>query len=272
MKTLKILIFGITFLLISCSSFRNSSNPFKLSMRTVNDIKLKKSKHVTIYDYSEENIKYFLNNGYIIKAKSAFRNRLVNISGVELAAKEIGSDVALYKREYAGTTSGVNVISWYVPGETYTVKSSTIGTVNASGYGNATIVGSNGYEVRSSSSNVNGTYKSNTKTTIQGPGKYENYSVPYSFDYYNQYAVFLVKDEDVLDSESKNTKKVVIGKNFKTKYKIPIDSDPITTGSRIIGYIPKNKNILVIEKVNLFFYKIEYKNKIGYIRTDWIDD
>jgi hypothetical protein len=276
MKSIKFIILCLTFMLTSCMSYMNKkANPYYFGMKVINQTKLKKSKEAKIYDYTEDKIKYFLERGYVVKAKSAFRNTFVHLSWAELAAKQMGSDIVLCKREYVGTASGRSVIPWYVPGETYTVTSRTSGSVSANGYGNTTVIGSNGYSIGSSSSSAYGTYNSNTTTTIQAPGKYEYYSVPYSYNYYDQYAVFLVKEQDILDSErreSKNTEKVIIGENYKTKYKIPIDSEPLTSGSKIIGYIPKNKNILVIQKVNQFFYKIEYKNKIGYIRTDWIDN
>jgi hypothetical protein len=268
MKTFKFLVFGITLLLFGCSSYINSSNPFKLSMRTVNDIKLKKSNHVTIYDYTEENVNYFLNMGYVVKAKSAFRNRLVNMSGVELAAKEIGSDVALYKREYVGTASGANVIPWYVPGETYTVKSSTNGSVSANGYGSTTVIGSDGYAVGRSSSSAYGTYNSNTTTTIQAPGRYEYYSIPYSLDYYDQYAVFLVKEQDALEAQNGKTNgnKIEIGQTYQIQDGIGLYTKPISSTSYMKDTSKKGDKVTVIERFT-DFYKVEINGELLYIHT-----
>lgn len=273
MKKLKILAFGVTLLFVGCSSFMNSSNPFKLSMKVVNNVKLKKSNHVTIYDYNEENVKYFLNKGYIVKAKSAFRNRLVHITGVELAAKQIGSDVALYKREYVGTASGVDIIPWYVPGETYTVKSSTKGSVSANGYGSATVIGSNGYAIGSSSSSAYGTYNSNTTTTIQAPGKYEYYSVPYSLDYYDQYAVFLVKVENVLEAENggKKGKKIEIGETYELIDGTALYIKP-NLNSMYMKYTSKKGDKINVIEQNADFYKIEYNGEILFIHASSLYD
>ena len=40
--------------------------------------------------------------------------------------------------------------------------------------------------------------------------------------------------------------------------------------SKIIGYIPKNSEIIVIGKETKGFYKVEYNNKIGYASSQWI--
>ncbi len=256
-----------------------NANPYYFGMKVINQTKIKKSDEAKIYDYTEDNIKYFLERGYVVKAKSAFRNTFVHLSWAELAAKQMGSDVVLCKREYVGTASGRSVIPWYVPGETYTINSKTSGSVSANGYGSATVIGSNGYVIGSSSSSAYGTYNSNTTTTIQGPGRYDYYSVPYSYNYYDQYAVFLVKEQAILDVENKeveknkkNTKTVVVGEYFKTNYKIPVSSQPVFSGAEIIGYIPKNKQILIIEKNGSGFYKVKFKKMTGYVNKDWIED
>jgi hypothetical protein len=194
MKLSKLLVLSLALLLTSCMAYLNqNANPYYFGMKIVDGTKFKKAKSVGTYDYTENNADYFFKRGYVVKAKSAFRNTFVHMSWAELAAKQMGSDVMLCKREYVGTASGTSVIPWYVPGETYTVNSRTSGSVSANGYGSSMVVGSNGYAIGSSSSSAYGTYNSNTTTTIQGPGRYDYYSVPYSYNYYDQYALFLVK-------------------------------------------------------------------------------
>jgi hypothetical protein len=194
MKLSKLLVLSLALLLTSCMAYLNKySNPYYFGMKIIDGTKFKKAKSVGTFDYTENNADYFFKKGYVVKAKSAFRNTFVHMSWAELAAKQMGSDVMLCKREYVGTASGTSVIPWYVPGETYTVNSRTSGSFSANGYGSSMVVGSNGYAIGSSSSSAYGTYNSNTTTTIQGPGRYDYYSVPYSYNYYDQYALFLVK-------------------------------------------------------------------------------
>lgn len=252
------------------SYMNKNANPYYFGMKVVNDIKLKKTKSVAIYDYTEDNIKYFLSRGYVIKAKTAFRNRFVHMSWAELAAKQMGSSVMLCKREYVGTASGTSVIPWYVPGDTYTVNSRTSGSVSANGYGNSMVIGSNGYAVGSSSSSAYGTYNSNTTTTIQGPGRYDYYSVPYSYDYYDQYAVFLVKEQDiqdVLDAKYKKVKikGVDIGATYNLFAGIELFTEPIQSTSYLKYTSKGGDSVKVIEKIN-DFYKIEYKGEVLYMK------
>ena len=267
----------------SCmSNVNKTQNPYYFGMKTLISTKLKKTDQATIYNYSEENLKYFLNNGYVIKAKSAFTNTYVNLSWAELAAKQMGSDVILVKHNYVGTASGRKIIPWYVPGETYTIKSKTIGTINTTANSNTTVIGSSGYAIGQTSTSGQGTYDSNTTTTIQGPDKYQLYSVPYSYDYYDQYAVFLVKENDVIaideniekklySSINPKNKSISIGKSFKTAQSIPINSHPALGEGKIIGYTNKKEKIIILEKSNDRFYKVEFRNEIGYVLASWIE-
>jgi hypothetical protein len=256
-------------------------NPYYFGMKIINQTKLKKSNEAKIYDYTENNIKYFLERGYVVKAKSSFRNIFVDLSWAELAAKQMGSDVVLCKREYVGTASGRSVIPWYVPGETYTINSKTSGSVSANGYSNSTVIGSNGYAIGSSSSSAYGTYNSSTTSTIQSPGRYDYYSVPYSYNYYDQYAVFLVKEQTIIDVETKEYEKIhrttkkkniiEIGRNYKIKAEVPVNNCPGCTESKIVDFTKKGESIFIIEKLDRF-YKVKFRNEICYILKSWLED
>lgn len=246
MKFSKILLFGIALLLTSCMAYMNKNvNPYYFGMKVVDNTKFEKTKSVETYDYTEDNAKYFFQKGYVVKAKSAFRNTFVHMSWAELAAKQMGSDVMLCKRKYVSTASGTSVLPWYVPGETYTINSSTNSRVSINGYGNSTVIGNNGYAVGSSSSSAYGTYNSNTSTTIQGPGRYDYYYVPYSYDYYDQYALFLVK-------------KFYWSNNNTTMYS---KSD---NKSEILEFIDANEWFEILDKKGKFL-KIKYNYNEGYI-------
>ncbi|EKU90318.1 hypothetical protein [Bacteroides oleiciplenus] len=51
-------------------------------------------------------------------------------------------------------------------------------------------------------------------------------------------------------------------------------SDKVTVGDTKIGYIPKNKEIqvLALDTIKYIFYKVQYKNKVGYIHKDVVVD
>lgn len=279
MNLKKTVICLFIFLIVGCKSTVNKTqNPYYFGMTMLNRIDLKKTNKVTIYEYTDDNIKYFLDNGYIIKAKSSFRSTYVKLSWAELAAKQMGSEIILCKNNYVGRENGRKIIPWYVPGETYTINSKTTAAATANSLTNTTYISNKGYGISSSSSKTSATYKSNTTTTIQTPGKYQFYSVPYSYDYYDQYAVFLVKESDVLamansvlnkiDSMKDN---VIIGNNYKTKTSIPISNNPDISESKILGYTSKNEKIIIIEKVNEKFYKVMFRSKIGYVLSSWIE-
>lgn len=191
----KLLLVGLTiFLLTGCMAYMNKNvNPYYFGMTEIDKTDYKKSKNVKSYDYTENNIEYFLQKGYVIKAKSAFRERYVHLSWAELAAKQMGATIMLLDRNYAGKVSGRQALAWRVPGDTYSVTSNTKGNVSYDSNTNAYVVGNNGYAYGSSSTYGNANYNSSTKTTIQGPDKIQYASVPYEHHYYDQYAVFLVK-------------------------------------------------------------------------------
>ena len=194
MKT-KLLLIGIGFFVLSgCGAYLNKNvNPYYFGMKTVDPQIYKKSKDVKWYDYTEDNVKYFLKRGYVIKAKSSFRERYVHSSWAELAAKQMGATVMLTERDYVGSVSGRRTLAWTVPGDTYRVTSNTNGNINYNSNTDAYVYGSSGYAIGNSTTNGNVNYNSSTTTTIQGPDKYRVASVPYENHYYDQYAAFMVK-------------------------------------------------------------------------------
>lgn len=257
MKKVLILL-TILFVFPSCGAYLNKhSNPYYYGMKVIDNSKYKKTKlkNVEIYDYSDSNIEYFLKRGYIIKAKSSFRNTFVDLSWAQLAASQLGSDVILCKRDYVGTASGTMVIPWRIPGETYTSTSTTSGSISLNGYNNTSIVSSNGYyAIGSSSSTINGIHNSTTTTTIRTPDKYQLYSVPYSKDYYDQYAVFLVK------------------KYYQLEYHDYYDGtiyNGTKKNSQNIGTIKPSHYFELLEETGKH-YKIKYNGVIGYLhKNEW---
>jgi hypothetical protein len=194
MKT-KLIIIGIGFFLLSgCGAYMNKNvNPYYFGMTTIDPQIYEKSKDIMSYQYEESSVKYFLKRGYVIKAKSAFREQYVHPSWAELAAKQMGANVMLLQKDYVGTVSGRRTLAWTVPGDTYRVTSNTKGNINYDSNTDAYVYGSNGYGYGNSTTTGNVNYSSSTTTTIQGPDKYRVASVPYQNHYYDQYAVFLVK-------------------------------------------------------------------------------
>ncbi|WP_276855899.1 hypothetical protein [Bacteroides fluxus] len=51
-------------------------------------------------------------------------------------------------------------------------------------------------------------------------------------------------------------------------------SDKVTVGETKIGYIPKDKEVqvLALDTIKYIFYKVQYKNKTGYIHKDVVTD
>jgi len=76
----------------------------------------------------------------------------------------------LIRENYVGSISGRKALSFRIPGEKYHVTSTT--------------------QTSSGRSYV-------TTTTIQKPDQYRYTSVPYTDHYYDYYAVFLVKDNEI---------------------------------------------------------------------------
>jgi len=254
-KLLPLIILSLT--LLNCGAYVNkSSNPYYFGMVTVDKTQYKKIKHknVKIYDYTDSNAEYFLKRGYIIKAKSSFRNTFVDLSWAQLAASQLGSDVLLCKSNYVGTASATTVIPWRVAGETYIATSTTSGNISLNGYSDSSVIGSNGYAFGNSTSNVNGTHSSTTTTTIRTPDKYQLYSVPYSKDYYDQYALFMVKKYYWLS----------LNAYYDGSYYNGIDKN-----SSKIGTIKANHFFEILDETKKY-YKIRYRGIEGYLyKNEW---
>jgi len=250
-----LLLLTITFFFSSCGAYLNKkANPYYFGMNIIDNSKYKKtkSKNVEIYDFSSSNLEYFLKKGYVIKAKSSFRNTFVHLSWAQLAASKLGSDVILCKKDYVGTTSGTMVIPWRIPGETYTATSTTSGNISLTGHSRSSIASSNAYATSNTSSAISGFHSSTTTTTITTPDKYELYTVPYSKDYYDQYALFLVKKyywlpyHDYYDG--------IIYKDAKNN-------------SEKIGTIEPNHYLELLDETR-GHYKIKYNGVIGYLHKN----
>jgi hypothetical protein len=111
------------------------------------------------------------------------------------------------------------------------------------------VVGNGGYAYGSSSVNGNGTYNSSTTTTYTTPGSFSYYAVPYSPDYYDQYAIYLAKKYyrfglDISLLEKKDLK------------------------SRVIITLPGNSWFEVIDKGKMFT-KVVYQGRTGYILSSY---
>lgn len=253
-KPLKYLV--LLFLLSSCGAYMNKNiNPYYFGMTVFDSKKLKKPKDVKIYNYSENNLEYFLSKGYKIKAKSAFRERNVHMDWAKLSSKQLGTPIMLLKDEYVGSVSGRRTLAFRIPGEKYIVTSNTSANLNYNSNTDAYAIGTNGYAYGSSTTTGNANYNSSTRTTIQGPDKYGYKSVPYKNHYYDYYAVYLVKEtEKILKNNSK----------YRVKY------DVETYGEKELNYgkgrISSNQKFVLLERGNNY-YKIKYKGMIRYIGT-----
>ena len=161
----------------------------------------------------------------------------------------IGASVMLYKHQYVGTASGRSVVPFYNPGDTYTVNSRTSGAVSAYGSTTASVFGSGGYAYGSSYSSGYGTYNSNTTTTITTPGSLSYYAVPYSNDYYDQYAIYFVK------------------RYYRFELDIPV-FQKADIKSKTITTVKNNDWFEIISKGNKFT-KISYQGAIGYIFSSY---
>lgn len=252
-----LLLCTLSFTIFSCGAYVNKkANPYYFGLKTLDNTQYKNVNHknVKIYDYTDANTEYFLKRGYIIKAKSSFTDIFVHSSWAQLAASKLGSDVVLCKSNYVGTVSGKRLIPWFVPGETYTVTSSTSGNLSTNSSTNSYAVGNNGYAYGNSTSNGSGTYNSTTVTTVQAPDKYQIYSVPYSNDYYDQYALFMVKKYYWLSDNA----------YYDGSYYNGTDKN-----SSKIGTIKSNQFFEILSETKKH-YKVRYGTVEGYLqKTDW---
>lgn len=193
-KLYPLILLIMSFLFSSCGAYLNKKvNPFHFGMTKIDPQIYKKTKKVNAYVYKENSVKYFLKRGYVIKAKSAFRNRYIHSDWAKLSAKQMGANIVLLDRQYVGSVSGRRALVFKVPGETYRVTSSTNGNIRYDSNTDSYLYGSNwdAYGTSTTSGNIN--HSSTTTTTIQAPDRYQATSVPYQHHYYDHFAVFMVK-------------------------------------------------------------------------------
>lgn len=267
----KIFIFLIL-ILTGCGAYLNKNvNPYYFGMKVFESKKLKKPKEVELYNFNEDNLQFFLKQGYKIKAKSAFREKYVHKDWAVLASKQLGTPIMLLKIEYVGSISGRTTLPFVIPGEEYTVTSNANANLNYNSNTNTTIIGNYGYAIGTSSTYGNATYNSSTTTTIKAPDKYGFKTVQYENHYYDYYAVFLVKDE--INYEKNNSKKynnqigikkAKANSSYYTLYDIDTYSTPYFSNENINGKLKKDSKFLILE-VGVNYYKIKYKEEITYI-------
>lgn len=214
----------VALLLSGCGALLNKGNPYYKYSTIVDEKKYDKvrNKDRSIYEYkgNEEDVEYFLKRGYIVKAKAAFRyNLFIHNDWLELAAKRFGSEVVLASREYAGSRARVRPLTFRVPGEKYHIASET--TVG------------------------NRTYT--TYSTVKMPDKYETSFITTKDNYYDYYAIFLVKKYFTVNDL------VTIYKTRDLEMKV----DSISPGEWF--FIKKEKNNYI---------KVGYKESTGYIYPD----
>ena len=207
--------------------------------------KVRPTKQLSSYDYTDNNVKYFTENGYVMLGYDAIRHTYIGYQEAVNAGCWIGATVMLYKHQYVGTASGTAVVPFYNQGDTYTVNSRTSGSVNTYGSSNASVYGSGGYAYGSSTSRGYGTYNSNTTTTITTPGSFSYYSVPYSNDYYDQWAIYYVK------------------KYYRSEQNISL-FQKASNASKQVGTVQQNVWFEILSKGDKFT-KIKYQGVVGYI-------
>lgn len=206
--------------------------------------KLKKTKSLTTYDLSDQNIDYFTKNGYLLVGKSSFRSVFQGQNYAINAGRAIGAEVMLYKYNYVGTSKGVATIPYYIPGNTYLITTNYSGRSNSNT--NSRYSYNNGYGYGTSTSNSS--YNGNSTTQITEPGTYAYTNVPYSYDYYDQFAVyykkmlFRVNDDSVWLYEKQNVNDNIFTMVHKNQW---------------FRLIKKGKN----------FNQIEYKGIVGFISS-----
>jgi len=253
------------FLLTGCGAYLNENvNPFYFGMTVYDSKDLKKPKNVEIYNYSENNLQYFIKQGYQIKAKSAFREQFVDISWAKLASKQIGTPIMLVKQDYAGSVAGRQVLPFVIPGEEYVITSNTNSTLDYNSNTNAYAVGSNGYAIGSSSTTGTGNYNSITKTTIKSPDKYGYKSVKYENHYYDYFAVFLVKKTE--PKKKSAPKKYIRISNLKYSGSVNLKEEPDFKSETIKEVGERDEIYIIKTKVSSTNYDEVYVNgHYGYI-------
>lgn len=262
-KTLKYLV--LLFLLSSCGAYMNKNiNPYYFGMTVYDSQKLKKPKEVKIYNYSDNNLEYFLSKGYKVKAKSAFTERNVHMDWAKLSSKQLGAPIMLLTNEYAGSVSGRRTLAFRIPGEKYIVTSNTNANLNYNSNTDAYAVGTNGYAYGSSTTTGNANYNSSTRTTIQSPDKYSYKSVAYKNNYYDYYAVYLVKE--YREGDKKAPKKYIIKSRLKYSGDTSLKKKPEFKSATIKKVNDKQVIYVIKKNVSKSAYSKVYVNgHYGYI-------
>ena len=219
----------MTTFILGCATYKPiDSNPFFNRMTKVDKKRYKRTLTINLQNYSDTMLQYFRERGYVVIGYTAFRDQFVGIQRAAGAGGEIGATVLLYKHTYVGNASGTAVIPFYIPGDRYTINTQSSGSVSAYGSSNFSTIGNGGYSFGSSQSSLSGSYRSSSTTTITGPGSFSYYTVPYSNDYYDQYAIYMVQKFYYIEEET-------------TIFRKPTKKDPA-------GTLPKNVWFEVIMK------------------------
>lgn len=229
---MRTLLFGF----LVCVSFSSCIsakyyNTYYVNLNKISKEKFKPTKSLTTYDYNENNLQYFNQNGYVLIGYNSIRSTYIDRQEAINTGCWIGASVMLYKYQYVGTASGTAVVPFYNPGDTYTVNSRSSGSVSVYGTGGSAY----------------GSYNSNSTTTITTPGSFSYYSVPYSNDYYDQYTAFFVKKYYRVPEQN-----------------VALFQKPNSSSSEIM-VVKQNEWFEVVSKANKDFYKVIYEGNTGYI-------
>lgn len=249
MKSFIIILIAI-FSFASCGTLGEAmaidQNLYFKNMHVVYKKKWPRSRSsVAVFDFNDNNMKYFVENGYVLYAYDAIRHTYIGYQEAISLANYYGVPVMLYKHQYVGTSSGTALVSIYNPGDTYLINSRSSGTVRTTGSSNVSVYGSGGYATGNSYSQGSGYYNSNTTTTIKTPGSYSYSAVPYSNDYYDQWAIYYVK------------------KYFRSVKTVPLYQKGIYS-SASLGYVQPNVWFEVLSE-GKDFRKIIYQGQVSYI-------
>ena len=243
--------------LSSCGAINDiaaeQKNVFYQNVKFIPHLKWPITKDKTkLYDYNDENIQYLNENGYILVGYNALRTTYIGYRQAEACGTSIGAAITLYKHIYQGTSTGTAVVPIYKQGETYIVRSSTTAAMTSNTSSNGTISRPSGNTYVQSNTNSQSNIKSNTVTAIQGPSSFTYYTIPYTQDIYDQYALYYVK------KFYKNTFEINVYK--AANYKSPK-----------IFVMPSNYSFELLGKGKDFCI-IRYDGKIGYVTSTSISN
>ena len=229
-----ILLIVVSFTITSCATMGEAiaidQNLYFKNLKVIYKKNWQRSKSpISVYDFNDNNMKYFVENGYVVWAYDAIRHTYISYDDAVHVGKYYGIPIMLYKYQYVGTASGTALLSIYNPGDTYLLNSTTSGRIRAGG--------------------ASGYYNSNTLTTITTPGSFSYQALPYSNDYYDQWAIYYVK------------------KYFRSKQSISI-YEKGTNVSRTITIMDPNSWFEILSE-GKSFKKVKFQNQIGYISSNY---